>query len=86
MKDTYKNREHISVGDEVVEIEPIPFRSGRGLKHPKSFNRYGWLIALGAGIGLALLLVSGADDSSLTLPGPTKFDRQQRIALPLGDR
>ena len=44
--------------DEVLEIDPIPFRSGRGPKHPKSFIRYGWLIAVAAGIGFALLLAS----------------------------
>ncbi len=58
MKDTDKNRDHISGSDEVLEIDPIPFRSGRGQKHPKSFIRYGWLIAAAAGIVSVLLLAS----------------------------
>ena len=58
MKDTYKNGDHISGSDEVLEIDPIPFRSGRGQKRPKSGIQYGWLIAVAAGIGSALLLAS----------------------------
>jgi formylglycine-generating enzyme required for sulfatase activity len=58
LKDTDKNRDHISGSDGVLEINPIPFRSGRGQKHPKSFIRYGWLIAAAAGIVSVLLLAS----------------------------
>ncbi len=50
--------EPATVRNDVLEIEPISFRSGRRLKRLKSFTQYRWLIAVTLGFVFILLLAS----------------------------